>query len=106
MFRKLEGDNAIVEKGGVWKPADVYEMGGMLFLKANGGFVRVNANGATSVPGLTLRWLAREKPLYADRWGRLCINAAPGRKTVTLDYDPERLETKLTTTTHIEGRKK
>lgn len=105
MFKRLDGDNAVVEKGGVWKPADVYEMDGMLFVKAQGGFVRVKGDGSTSVPGLTLRWLAREKPLFADKWNRLCVNYAPGRKKVTLDYDPERLETIMTVTPQIEGPK-
>lgn len=105
MFKKIETDNAIIVKGGVYKQADVYEFQGGLYLKANGGFVRVNANGGTSVSGLSLHTIMREGSIYADPWGRLCVDDGPKRKTVLLEGQGDdegrsvmQIENKSTTT--------
>jgi hypothetical protein len=85
MFKRIETDNAVIVKGGVFKTADVYEFQGGLYLKAGGGFVRVKMNGATSVDGLSLHTLMRESgELYADQFGRLCLEDGPNRTHVAL----------------------
>jgi hypothetical protein len=60
MFTKLEGDSAIVRKGGVFKPCDLYEWRGHLFAKFGGGFVRLQADGKASVEGVMLEQLTYE----------------------------------------------
>ena len=79
MFRKLEGDTALLVQGGVYKPADLYEMDGKLFAQASGGFVRLKTDGTTSKQGVAFHALTTEEPLFTDRFGRLCVAAGDGR---------------------------
>jgi hypothetical protein len=79
MFRHLEGDQALVVLGGVYRVADLYERDGKLFAAISGGYVRINANGLTSKDKMRVESLVTEEPLYKDRFGRLCIAPGPGR---------------------------
>lgn len=82
MFKKLEGDIAVIKKGGVWKPAEVYEFRDDLYVKANGGYVRVYYDGTTSVAGLRLELLHTEISLYSDRFGRVSVVEREGYSPV------------------------
>jgi hypothetical protein len=72
MFKQVEGENAIVVEGGVFKQADLYTRDGYLYAKAAGGFVRLYADGSTSKAKCRLDVLTFDKPLCADKFGRLC----------------------------------
>lgn len=87
MFTQLIGQSAVVRKGGVYKPCDIYEYRGQLFAKFGGGFVRLNADGKSSVEGCTLDLLAYEGPLFKDKFGRLCVK--PGDGYVALEAQPD-----------------
>lgn len=87
MFTQLIGHSAVVRKGGVYKPCDIYEYRGQLFAKFGGGFVRLNADGKSSVEGCTLDMLAYEGPLFKDKFGRLTVQ--PGEGYVPLIAEPD-----------------
>lgn len=74
MFQKIEGDHAVTVKGGVFTQGDLYTLHDELFVKIGSGFLRVNKDGSTSQPGTRLHLLVYEKPLWADRFGRLTIS--------------------------------
>jgi hypothetical protein len=74
MFQKVEGDHAITIKGGVFCQGDLYTLKDELFVKISGGFVRINRDGSTSHPSTRLHLLVYEKPLWADRFGRLTVS--------------------------------
>ena len=90
MFKRLEGETAIVRLGGVYKVADLYERDGKLFAATAGGYVRLNANGTTSKDKLAIDTLALDGPLYRDRFGRLCVSDGSGR-TLLSDTETEPL---------------
>ena len=94
MFTKLEGDMAVIQKGGVWKPADVYEFRGDLYVKANGGYVRVYYDGKTSVAGLRLELLHTEVSLYSDRFGRVSIVEREGYSPICMSDQGKLLQLK------------
>jgi hypothetical protein len=83
MFRRIEGETAILRLGGVYKVADLYERDGRLFAAAAGGYVRLNANGTTSKDKLAIDTLALDEPLYKDRFGRLCVAPGNGRTALS-----------------------
>lgn len=86
VFKKLEGDLAILQQGGTYKQVDVYTRNnGELFAQIGSGFVRLYANGATSKPGMMLDTLVFDKQLHVDRFGRLCVYPDTDRKPVTGD---------------------
>lgn len=80
MFRKLDGDTAVLVQGGVYKTVDLYERDGKLFAAAAGGYVRLHENGSTSKDKLQIESLQIEAPLYKDRFGRLTVVGGPERK--------------------------
>jgi hypothetical protein len=90
MFKKLEGDTALVVQNGVFKVADLYERDGKLFAQAAGGFVRLYRDGRTSKSGLAFTTLVTEEPLFKDRFDRLCLTAGHGRSALQAD-EAERL---------------
>lgn len=83
MFKRLEGDTAILKVGGVYKTADLYERDGKLFAAALGGYVRLYDSGATSKDGLNVDTIASDAPLYRDRFGRLCTAPGEGREALS-----------------------
>lgn len=78
MFKKLEGDTVVLQKGGVFKVCDLYAYRGYLFANYAGGYIRLTADGHASVPGVSVDMLAYEGPLYKDRFGRLAVSAGEG----------------------------
>lgn len=85
MFKKIDTDEALIVEGGVYKPAEVYagpEHG--LFVKAKGGFVRIKSDGSTSHTSVKVQTLARNAPLWQDKWGRLCHADGSGHRPVQL----------------------
>lgn len=78
MFKKLEGDTALLRQGGVYKPAELYTFNGGLFAKTAGGYVRLRANGTTSRDGIAVEHMEYEGELYSDRFGRLTVQDGPG----------------------------
>lgn len=83
MFKKLEGETAVLSIGGVYKVVDLYERDGRLFAAASGGFVRLYENGSTSKPKLSIESVQFEGDLYRDRFGRLCTTAGYGRSQLS-----------------------
>lgn len=58
-----------------------------MFAKYGAGFVRLNANGSSSMDGLALEMLAYEGPLFQDKFARLCVAAGDGFKALTANPD-------------------
>lgn len=71
MFKRLEGDTAVLYTKGVYKQADLYEWEGGLYASVGGGFVRLTADGRTSVPTTVVKQITTDIPLWTDRFNRL-----------------------------------
>lgn len=84
MFKLIDGEVAVIVEGGVYKEAPLaIRNNGELYVKAKGGFVRLNADGTTSVGSkCRLDTLALDTPLYKDRFGKLCVAEAKDRKPI------------------------
>lgn len=91
MFRELEGDTAIIVENGIYKAGALYEHNGYLFVKINGGYVKVYENGATSKithgknsGGQVLDSLQIDtnRPLYRDPQGRVMVNRVNDKVTL------------------------
>lgn len=95
MFSKVEGANAVVLKGGVYKHVDVYTFQGGLFVAYSGGYARVYARGSTSVDKLGVNYLVYDEDLFQDQHGRLCVAAGEGRKKVALAPPDQMTASKL-----------
>lgn len=80
LFVESEGDVAILSMGGVYKQVEVYTRDGYLYAKANGGFVRLMADGATSKPNCRLDHLVTDLPLARDTYGKLCTSSVTGSR--------------------------
>lgn len=81
MFKKLEGETAVLHSKGVYRVADLYERDGKLFAGLTSTtFVRLYANGSTSKPATQIETLQLDGPLYKDRFGRLTTTGGDGRK--------------------------
>jgi hypothetical protein len=87
MFKHLVGQTAVMRKKGVFKTCDLYEYKGMMFAAFGGGFVRLNANGTSSLDHLELDLLAYDGPLYRDKLGRLAVQKVDGY--IALEVSPE-----------------
>lgn len=77
-FKEVEGEAAILVRGGVYKQVPLYTRDGFLFAKVNGGFVRLYADGSTTQSKLRLDFMSWEGVLCRDRLGRLCAPSTPG----------------------------
>lgn len=87
MFKHLVGQTAVVRKKGVFKTCDLYEYKGMMFAAFGGGFVRLNANGTSSLDHVELDHLSYDGDLYRDRLGRLAVQKGEGY--VALEVTPD-----------------
>lgn len=88
MFQISEGETAVIREGGVYKEVQLATRNnGELYVKAKGGFVRLYADGSTSAGSkCAIDTLALDKPLYKDRFGKLCV--APGTNRTALETAP------------------
>ena len=88
MFQLLEGESCVLRAKGVYKEAKLaVRNNGELYASFGGGFIRLNADGTTSVgSAATLDTLSIKGDLYTEKFGRLAIGPAPGRKA--LDAEP------------------
>ena len=82
MFKQIEGENAVIVEGGVYKQADLYARDGYLYAKAGGGFVRLYADGSTSKAKCRLDVMTFDKPLCTDKFGRLCDASVSGARSL------------------------
>lgn len=87
MFKQLVGESAVVRKGGVYKTCDLYTFRGNLFVKYGAGFVRLNADGGSSLDGLSIDLLAYEGPLFKDKFGRLTVEPSEGYVALSAQTD-------------------
>jgi hypothetical protein len=92
MFKQIQGQSAVVKNRGVYRTCDLYEFRGQLFVKFGSGFVRLNANGSSSVDGLSLDLLAYEGPLFQDKFGRLAVQQGDGFKALQAQADGSLLQ--------------
>jgi hypothetical protein len=90
MFKKLEGDTAILAQKGVFKQVDLYEWRGDLFAKWGGGYIRLTVTGGTSIPDVILLSLATDQPFGSDQFGRLTMRI--GVRVLTGDERDRLLE--------------
>lgn len=91
LFKALEGENAIIQRNGVYRQCDLYERNGQLFAKVANGYVRLYANGSTSQDRSRLETLAYDGPLYRDRLGRLTIREGEGTTPISVGNDGQLL---------------
>ena len=87
MFKQIVGQSAVVRKGGVFRTCDLYSYRGQLFAKFGAGFVRLNADGGSSLDGLAMDLLVYDGPLFKDRFGRLCVEPIEGTKPLQVTPD-------------------
>lgn len=80
LFIESEGDAAVISMGGVYKQVEVYTRDGYVYAKANGGFVRLLADGSTSKSNCRLDHLVTDMPLFRDAFGKLCTSTVTGAK--------------------------
>jgi len=82
MFEIIPNEVAIVRQGGVYKEVGLaVRNNGELYVKVAGGFVRLYADGKTSLGSkMTLDTLAIDARLHKDTFGKLCITPGNGRK--------------------------
>lgn len=78
LFQALDGEAVILREGGVYKQADLYSRDGVLFAKAAGGFIKLNANGSTSKPKIMVEDLPTTMQLWKGRFGWLLTGPAEG----------------------------
>lgn len=84
MFQLIEGEVAVIREGGVYKEVPIATRNnGELYVKAKGGFVRLYADGSTSVGSkCAIDTIAINATLYKDRFGKLCVEPADDRKAL------------------------
>lgn len=56
-------------------------------MKVGSDFIRLNADGSSSVDGLNLDMLAYDGPLFKDKFGRLTIEFQDGFKALEAQPD-------------------
>ena len=79
-----DGDCVYIKKNGVEKQVPLATRDGNLYAQAQGGFIRLKADGSTSVPGMYFDAMEYDGPLYQDRFGRLCVQDGDRRKALVL----------------------
>ena len=80
MFTKIEGDNAILFKGGVYRVCDLYkDRSNRLFAKIGSGFVALRASGDTSMVGMAISEVSTEQSLFVSKMGNLYVAPAEDR---------------------------
>lgn len=84
MFKKLEGDTAVIRQGGVYKTSELYEWRGDLFLKFGGGFIRVYHDGKTTKEGVFVESMQTDLDLFRDRFGRVSLSSREGYTPIML----------------------
>jgi hypothetical protein len=84
-FQILEGEHAVIREGGVYKEVDIaVRNNGELYVKAKGGFIRLYADGSTSVGSkCTVDTLAIDAEFHKDSFGKLCVAPGKGRKPLS-----------------------
>jgi hypothetical protein len=80
MFTKLEGDQALMKSGGVFKVVDLYAFEDGLYAQWGTGFVRLYQNGSTTKPKLFVEKLVTDRPIYRDVHGRLTLKIQKGSR--------------------------
>ena len=84
MFKKLEGDTAMLRQGGVYRPCELYSWNGGLFAKMGSGYIRLRQDGTTTKDGVSLEHMEIEGDLFADKFGRLATERREGYTALTL----------------------
>jgi hypothetical protein len=87
MFKQLVGETAVIRTRGMYKTCNLYSYNSQLFAKVGSGFIRLNADGSSSVDGTNLDLLAYSGPLFKDKFGRLCVE--PGKDFTQLEAKPD-----------------
>lgn len=78
LFQQLEGDAAVLVSKGVYKQVPLYSRDGVIYAKANGGFIKLNLDGSTSKADHRLDTLAIEAALFKGKFGWLRIDKSDG----------------------------
>lgn len=81
MFEDLDGDVALIHKGGVFKTVPIARKNtGEIFLRVGANaYVRAYDTGATSQAGVTIAEMHTDVPLFRDPNGRLTSAADKGK---------------------------
>lgn len=58
-----------------------------MFAKLGSGYIRLNADGSSSVDGVAIDLLAYDGPLFKDKFGRLCVKGEAGFTPLTATPD-------------------
>jgi len=89
MMAEISGAQALMYKGGLFKPAPLYQLNGALFVAWRGGYARLYASGATSVDKLMFKIIHTDLPLRADKLGRLRTDGRGQPFTPPTTYDSD-----------------
>jgi hypothetical protein len=83
-FKEIDGEGAIIIEGGVFRQVPLFERDGYIYVKLNGGFIRLMADGSTSKAGgkMRLDFMSFDGDLSADPLGRLCRSSVSGSKAL------------------------
>lgn len=74
LFQEVDGEVAVLHCNGVYKQVPLYKRAGFLYAKSNGGFIRLNFDGSTSVAKTRLETITwSEGSLGRDALGRIGI---------------------------------
>lgn len=71
MFRELTGDTAVIAHRGTYRVAQLFEWQNGIYARIGNGYVRLYHNGTTSRDGFRLIHMTWDRPLFADKFGRL-----------------------------------
>lgn len=96
LFHVVEGAQAIIAMGGVFKQVQVYSREGLLYVATSGGYIRVNSDGSTSKPKMHCQFLdltdTKIGALGRTSLGHLAFgDAATIKNGVKLDLAPSRI---------------
>lgn len=80
LFKEVEGEVAIIVRGGIYRQGPLYVRNGYLYAKLGSGFVRLYHDGSTTVAKCRLDTLTFDGPLYRDQLGRLCHGSVPSSR--------------------------
>lgn len=81
LFQQAEGACAVLVQRGTYKQVNLFTRNGYIYAAANGGYVRLNADGSTTSDRLRLETISYDDPMGVDAMGRLVdLAMVPGSK--------------------------
>ena len=76
LFSIYADQQVILMSGGVYYQRQIYLRSGYLYAQHGGGYIRLNASGSTSKPGIVMVGLCMDKCPCVTNIGWLCVGDA------------------------------